>query len=871
MRHRRLLVLPVLLAAGVFVWARWPGGGDLVEGPASTPPPAASPTAALPPESPEPAGPEQDCVVEIEVVDEAGAALPDASLGVRAGDRVVRPLSPLTESPASVVVPERAELGLEAARSGYEPVARTFGLARTWAGKCIHLALRRARSLPVRVVDDAADPVEGAEVRIVPPPREFGLPPGSPGGRWPRTDAEGRAEVNLSWFADDWRVVAVTGARCGAIDVADAKAGSPVVLGIRDALHFTVVSPDGTSAANAAISLSRYSRVFATLTADANGEAWLSPAPRSLMRVNATTSRGSGGAMASPPWREVRIDLTARAPFPVRVIDDSGRRVAGAEVLLFELPRRPGDEPSVRTLADAEGRALVPCARSVRDQAPNSCSLVVRARGYGAVSRRVVPIPLSEGELVELSRARRISARVVRDGAPVVGVPVRIGVESPDRDWLEDPSLLNELHSPAATDGSGRVEFHVARTDTIELVTGSPGAGWARAEIPPGEEDVEVDLVLEPARTVLVEVRDDAGEPVADAAVTPYVRGLRASRIRGDVAAASAVVTGRDGSATVRIPSGGDVALAVRASGFAPRHPTIEAGVDRAVFALHPMAEIVGRVVPPPGFPVRIVARIDFREREAIRKETSMGIGVEERVYVGNDGRFVLSPLLAGHRYRLSFEGLKLTPQGEVGEVVAPGEIEVPWEGQNLAEVTLRLATGGVRSRTLQTVRLWYAGEGGKTVCRVGTAFPDSKGEATIRVPREILALQVRPDGAWPTTVLVRGQPPETVEVNTRSTAAEVRLVFPDGRPAAGAHITLSAPTEIVVGEDRTPIEPGANLATTDKDGRARVIVPPDGGRVLLTVRIGGRVVSEERKIAPGDTVEWTLPGDPPPPDGGGK
>lgn len=451
----------------------------------------------------------------------------------------------------------------------------------------------------------------------------------------------------------------------------------------------------------------------------------------------------------------------------------------------------------------------------------------------------------------------------------MAGLPVGCGTWGAEGQWWG--SLLNELRSSAATDAQGRAVFSVARTDRTELVAGSPEAGWARAEVPPGEGDVEVDLVLEPARTILVEVTDDAGAPVEGAAVTAYARSLRVRRVRDDVAAASAAVTGRDGRATVRIPVGGEALLEVRAADFAPRHPTIEAGVARAVVVLHPTAAIVGRVVPAPGFPVRIVARIDFREKEAAQKEASMGVGMEERAYVGNDGRFVLSPLLSGHRYRLSFEGLELTPQGEVGEVVAPGGIEVPWEGQELVEVKLRFVTVGARPPMPSTVRLWYGGEGAKTVCRVGTAFPGPRGEATIRVPREILALQVRPDSVWPTTVLVRGQPPETVEVNTRSTAAEVRVVFPDGRPAAGADIMLTARTELVVGEDRTAIEPGANCATTDGDGRARVIVPPDGGRLRLTVRIGGRVMSEERKVAPGDTIELKLREDPPPRDGGGK
>lgn len=118
--------------------------------------------------------------------------------------------------------------------------------------------------------------------------------------------------------------------------------------------------------------------------------------------------------------------LAAAVDLDVRVADELGRPIAGAEVTCEWIPRlspdpwnQPHRRESGRALADERGRA-----RLVGRHAPDHLTVTVRADGYYAVSRRLVARDqivrlalLQQGARVESARVEILTSSLPQDGS----------------------------------------------------------------------------------------------------------------------------------------------------------------------------------------------------------------------------------------------------------------------------------------------------------------------------------------------------------------------------------------------------------------------------------------------------------------------
>lgn len=197
-----------------------------------------------------------------------------------------------------------------------------------------------------------------------------------------------------------------------------------------------------------------------------------------------------------------------------------------------------------------------------------------------------------EGEAVTLRLAapRRLEGRVVRRGAPAVGVPVQV-----------DSRCVDET----TTDGVGRFAFTLP-AGTVRLTARAEpwhGAAWAAVEPDKAPAPVTIELVSEGRLEGVV--TDLAGRPLAGAVVTwrdPHPPPL--AHIRGSPS------TRTDGLGRFTIGSKGGARWLVGAS--APGHLSTErelawaeGEVKHERFALSDGAEVAGVVSDTAGSPVR--------------------------------------------------------------------------------------------------------------------------------------------------------------------------------------------------------------------------------------------------------------------------
>lgn len=251
-----------------------------------------------------------------------------------------------------------------------------------------------------------------------------------------------------------------------------------------------------------------------------------------------------------PPGEPVRIVMQPASAVEGRVVDDDGKPVGGARIVLFPSERRGGfqmregnsDDSGLFRVEDVPPGALQARASAPGFQTASLANLEVRA----GQDLKGVEIVLAEGAAVE---GRVLSP----SGRPVAGAIV--AVQEGDRDFFSVPS------SAASTDGDGRY-----RLDGV-----APGArtvhasqeGYRRTvrdlEVRPGENTL--DLTLEGGAEVRGRVVDEGGAPVPGARVS-LREGWRSWDLpRG--------VSGADGSFTLTSVADGTYHLLAEKEGYA--------------------------------------------------------------------------------------------------------------------------------------------------------------------------------------------------------------------------------------------------------------------------------------------------------------
>lgn len=294
----------------------------------------------------------------------------------------------------------------------------------------------------------------------------------------------------------------------------------------------------------------------------------------------------SSRANASRPGIVVRLE-SSRNAYGL-VLDDDGRPIAGAEVILTAAgERRPmlgaGNEESTnRGVSDAEGRFTIPKvpAREVEITAssPGFARLVVR--GVELPTDGTGPSDLGPIDLgtIVLVPATGIDGRVVdTEGegladVPVFAVPARI---SPDALAASIQNVFQRRTPDALTDANGsfRVTGHIPG-ERLHLYVGGDehAATWVRhLEVPLAEP---LRVVLEAGLGVSGRVVDTAGEAIPDAELelrwTQHLQGLDVETHRPGQKARRGDVEGRFSFNGLRP---GPMTLNVWAPGFQEAEP----------------------------------------------------------------------------------------------------------------------------------------------------------------------------------------------------------------------------------------------------------------------------------------------------------
>jgi len=412
-----------------------------------------------------------------------------------------------------------------------------------------------------------------------------------------------------------------------------------------------------------------------------------------------------------------------------RVVDPSGRPVAGVRVLADGLEnertdpeelRRQGprvDEGTVpETTSDAHGRfvlAGVP-AGPARAWAGGGEHAWGSAGPLEVVPRGVVHDVVIE---IEPLRADDLIQGVVLDpdGVPVADAMVQY--------WYVGARYGTGGGVRAGKDG--RFVLKVAERVVHDLTVLDPEDRWGEILAPgvtPGTRDLE--LVFEPARWLDVTVVDEDGRPV---------EGFALESREADVGMSTFLRTRRDsagsGTARLRLPPIPFVVIA-SARGFEPdrQGPIDPDGPPTSlVFELHRLPGVHGVVLDPDGMPVA-QARVALVENVSEgTRATRNGLrvrldpnGPSDTTTTDGEGRFTVYPERAGlHELEVEATGwaLSVVPDLRLDPAV-PADVEIvtthgggiegrvlPPPGGNAEGVVLVIHRGDGRERTLRSGR----------------------------------------------------------------------------------------------------------------------------------------------------------------------
>jgi protocatechuate 3,4-dioxygenase beta subunit len=346
-------------------------------------------------------------------------------------------------------------------------------------------------------------------------------------------------------------------------------------------------------------------------TSGAGGRFWLGPlSPNDSYLVRASLPRRARGGLRIGPRAPLperlalRLVLRALPAAFGRVLDESGRAVAGAVVVLLPISHgSPSPSPAV---ADEEGRFTLSGA------ACGTWELTAQAEGYAPSRPRRVTIaaaggPADLGDVVLPAGAALTGVVVDPAGEPVPAAEVRaLPADASAAVRVATAALPNDR-----TDGRGRFRLEaLAEGASLFLIVEHPGYAPLRTaaiEVPPAKP---LRLVLAPASRVAGRVVDDAGEPIAGALVVL----LRAEPGLGIVLTAAgspegSARTDEEGRFAIEAARPGRARLAASAAGFARSAAgelDLLPGSDRTgvEVILRRGATLAGRVTGEDGRPV---------------------------------------------------------------------------------------------------------------------------------------------------------------------------------------------------------------------------------------------------------------------------
>jgi protocatechuate 3,4-dioxygenase beta subunit len=580
------------------------------------------------------------------------------------------------------------------------------------------------------------------------------------------------------------------------------------------------------------------------------------------------------------------VPLTRGASLAGRVVDEEGRPIEGARVLVSRggenvfrsFMRLLEAEPSVRTGRDGSFRAtrLAPGESQRVDVSHDD----YEDRALGGIS--LVAGATRSGLTVVLRRGLSVRG-VVKDeeGRPLAGVEVTLSsartVRS-SRGGVQMAFVGPGSQVRRETGADGRFEFRGLKAGDYTISARRPG--FSRAAVDP--VDVRearcaepLELVLKPGATISGVLRDKVGTGAAGWFVSARGAGQGSGPPFGPGAIRSEEPTGADGVFFLDgLTTGEAYDLQVMGpAGLGPRRAGVVAPAEGLELTVTGAGQIRGRVVEAesgravPDFQLRYEPDAQGGMRFFMRTGPGGGRGPYEKLsFHAEDGSFVLEDVPAG---RWTVEAF--APGYQAGSVSAV----TVGEGDAAEGVEVRLSKGGVVSgRVLEartgrpildaTVRAELSGGGPRTgMIRVGGEGEENEAATDAEGRYEIAGLA---PGTW---VLTASHPDwseatASVEVKDAPATADIRLgrggsiggaVLAAGRPVAGAQVTLSA-------AGATGFRPGAGMmgggeqaALSDEGGRFRFerLTP---GRYTLAAALRDQSSAPAEAVVTGDDTQ---------------
>jgi hypothetical protein len=376
--------------------------------------------------------------------------------------------------------------------------------------------------------------------------------------------------------------------------------------------------------------------VLAATTTDGTGRARLELRPGAQwLEVEAPgRARWSAELPVAQPGAPLHVALAAAVPLHVRVRDDEGRVLAGAQVLAY------GDEALPQAaVSDALGEA------SFANTAEHIDSIRVSAPGHASSSVE----PTSRDVSVQVGSAASLLVTVLSPTSPPAPVALGQGAEV----WLSGLDVWPPRQSRAEADGN--VVWDGLSRGTYDLRAELAGGVAVTSVTLERGEHRAINMELVPGRSVEVQVSDGAGgaKPIAGADVVLVEDGLGPFPLHGR--------TDAQGRVTLGPLSPGGATVSARAEGFMPESALPVASDARSVqLALTRGGRVRGRVLDSAGQPIAgaslEVLGSDLRGQPIAR-------------------RAWLDPL-AGAGERSLVPPAPLIPLGELG--VLPGPLPLP-------------------------------------------------------------------------------------------------------------------------------------------------------------------------------------------------
>jgi len=544
-----------------------------------------------------------------------------------------------------------------------------------------------------------------------------------------------------------------------------------------------------------------------------------------------TRARAGGATAGKPPAAPAGKTPPAPTALDVVVTDAAGKPVEGAFVMA--LPSvgayRWGQLVADRlraSVTDRDGRA------KLETLAPPPWSVEVHARGYVT---RSLPRVAAAALPVRLERGGTLTGtvRAADGGRPIAGARVRLGDEPPlPQSWQQEAIRVESL-----TDERGRFRLDGIGRSPVRLVARAAGYGAAqRGDVRAGEA---VELFLFPGATLSGTVRDDAGRPVAGAAV----------RADSDRARWQAETTDGQGAFVMAGIQPGEYLVVARGGSRAPGiaavvvEPEAEASVS---LVLSEGGYATGQVVDADGRPLAGRVRLETFEGRVLAAAIADAVSTQ----AGADGRFALGPLPLGAL------GLGVSEPRHVSRRV---DVTVPGRGRTVDTGTITLESGLAIRGTVHDA-------GGNPVpgCRVVAQSRSHSQRALAEAVTEAdgtFQIGGQPAALYEVTAMAAGFAPARAQADAGG--PPLALVLQSGAELTGrvadaqGNTVDDAEVEAGLSEERPVGGPGG-FARSDEGGGRFTLRDLGAGSYLLQVRAHarGEVTLPGVRVAAGRTTD---------------